>query len=73
MGICRCLELSVLCHGRHVKQSGLSEEQRFDLERVVAVVGSGIERQVHRPCLEGIAVDPEAEVACQRCEERLFP
>ena len=67
------LYLSSLRHRRHIEQSCLSEKQRFNLERVVAVVCRGVEGQRVCPCLEGVAVDSKAEVACQRGEERALP
>ena len=62
-----------LGNGERVEQSRLPQEDGFDLQKVVLMVGDGLQRDVTGPCLEGVAVDSEAVVAGQRDEVGRLP
>lgn len=55
------------------EQPSLAHKHGFYLEKVVAVVGHIVQRDVVCPGLKGIAIDAETVVACQRDEVGGFP
>ena len=65
--------LPLLGRGLRIEQTGLSEEEGFDLEGVVAMLADGAERYIERPALKGLSVDAKAKVARQGDETTALP
>ena len=65
--------LPLLGRGLRIEQTGLSEEEGFDLEGVVAMLTDGAERYVERPALKGFGIDAKTEIARQRYEASALP
>ena len=65
--------LPLLGRGLRIEQTGLSEEEGFDLEGVVAMLADGAERYVERPAFKGLSVDAKAKVARQGDETTALP
>ena len=65
--------LCVFVVGKFLQEPGLSEEEGFYLEQIVAVFVDGGKGDLSGPELEGIAVYSETEVAGKGDEEGGFP
>ena len=68
-----CLLLIAFRNGVEFQKASLSHEDGFNLKQVVTMFANGIQRNVPRPLLEGIAIDAKAVVACQCLEIGILP
>ena len=60
-------------YGIKLQESCLSHKDGLHLKEVIAVVANGLQRYVHSPLLEGVAIDAEAVVTGQRHKVGVFP
>ena len=65
--------LPLLGRGLRIEQTGLSEEEGFDLEGIVAMLADGAQGYVERPAFKGLSVDTKAKVARQGDETTALP
>ena len=73
IAVSKCFVAVTDRNGLKIKQSGLSEEDGFNLKKVVAVVGNGLQRNAQRPLLKSFSIDSETIVACLRDETSRLP
>ncbi len=54
-------------------EPGHAQEQSLHLDEAVAVLARRLQGDGHRPALEGVAIEPEAEIAAERYETGTLP